>query len=772
MTKKAYAPSTRRIPELDGVRVALVFIVSWYHFWQQSWLTPYAGHVSLDFLVRAGYMPVDGTILLSAFLLFLPYARSMLEGAPVPDRRSFYQKRVMRIVPSFYFITLTMLFAVAIPWELYANPQAMVKDVFTHLTFTFTFWSDTYIATPIGVASWTLAIEMQAYLLYPFLARAAMKRPALTLCAMTAAAWLWRGWCLWALSDYSMVVNQLPSFLDVYALGILGALVYVRMAHAYRRVKQRPARAAWQLAATLAAALAVWALVLILKAQASSGNYAAIQRGQMLRRPLFSLALTALILALPFAVKPVRWLMGNRVMKELAAVSMNYYLIHQNLAVHLKRLGIPPSVNVNPHMAAETAWQYPYTYLCFGLSLAGAFLVTYLVEKPCARLLRQCFDHHQKRRNTSMKDPRMVTLAHNLVNYSCSVQPGEKVWIEGTGIPAEFIAQLVEEVYAVGGIPYVNLRDPKVERAMGMGYTQEQLDWLAEGDSKRMSECQAYIGVRGGDNMYETGDVPAERSALYAKHYGSRVHGKIRVPQTKWVVLRYPTPSMAQQAGMSTEAFEEHFFNVCNLDYGKMSRAMDALVARMNKADVVHIMGQGTDITFSIKGLPAIKCDGKLNIPDGEIFSAPVMGSINGVITYNTPSLYQGKVFENIRLVFRDGYIVEATCNDTQRLNQILDTDPGARAVGEFAIGVNPYITAAIKDTLFDEKIAGSFHFTPGRCYDECNNGNQSAIHWDLVCIQTPEYGGGEMYFDGELIRKDGLFVPEDLQPLNPENLR
>ena len=772
MTRKPCAPSSRRIPELDGLRVMLVFIVSWYHIWQQSWLTPRVGRVSLDFLVRSGYMPVDGTILLSAFLLFLPYARSMLEGEPIPDRREFYRKRVMRVVPSYYFVTLVMLLFVAIPWGLYANPQSMVKDVFAHLTFTLTFWSDTYISTPIGVASWTLAIEMQAYLLYPFLARAAMKRPKTTLLSMAAVAWLWRGWCLWALPDYSMVVNQLPSFLDVYALGMLAALVYVRMTHLYRRVKQRPGRAAWQVTATAAAALCVWALILILKAQAASGSYTEIQRGQMLRRPVFSLTLGGLMLALPFAVKPVRFLMGNRLMKELAAVSMNYYLIHQNLAVHLKRLGIPPSVNVNPHMAAETAWQYPYTYLCFGLSLLMAFLVTYLVEKPCARLLRRWFDHYDKRRHTVMKDPRMVTLAHNLVNYSCSVQPGEKVWIEGTGIPAEFIAQLVEEVYAVGGVPYVMLRDPKVERALGMGYTEGQLDWLAEGDGKRMSECQAYIGVRGGDNMYETGDVPAERSAIYATHYGTKVHGQIRVPQTKWVVLRYPTPSMAQQAGMGTEAFEEHFFNVCNLDYGKMSRAMDALVERLNRADQVHITGRGTDLTFSIKGLPGIKCDGKLNIPDGEVYTAPVVGSINGVITYNTPSLYQGKVFENIRLVFKDGYIVEATCNDTERLNQILDTDPGARAVGEFAIGVNPYITSAIKDTLFDEKIAGSFHFTPGRCYDECNNGNKSAIHWDLVCIQTPEYGGGEMYFDGELIRRDGLFVPEDLQALNPENLK
>lgn len=371
-----------------------------------------------------------------------------------------------------------------------------------------------------------------------------------------------------------------------------------------------------------------------------------------------------------------------------------------------------------------------------------------------------------------MKDSRLVTLAHNLVHYSCGLKPGEKIYIEATGIPAEFVALLVEEAYAAGGVPYVHLHDPKVERAMKMGCTREQMEWLAKGDAQRMSECQAYIGVRGGDNSFEGGDVPQEKNGLYMTHYGTPVHGNIRVPQTKWVVLRYPNPAMAQAARMSTEAFEDHYFNVCNLDYGKMSRAMDALVKRMEAADQVHITGNGTDLRFSIKGMPAIKCDGKLNIPDGEVFSAPVMGSIEGVIQYNAPSLYQGTVFENIRLVFREGRIVEATSNQIQRLNQILDTDEGARAVGEFAIGVNPYINDAIMDTLFDEKIAGSFHFTPGRCYDECNNGNKSAVHWDLVCIQTPEFGGGEMYFDGELIRKDGRFIPEDLQLLNPEHLK
>ncbi len=344
--------------------------------------------------------------------------------------------------------------------------------------------------------------------------------------------------------------------------------------------------------------------------------------------------------------------------------------------------------------------------------------------------------------------------------------------IENFGVETEFVTALIAEAYAVGAEPIVVLRDNAVQRALMMGGSAEKWDFEAKLDGERMSQVDAYIGVRGGNNSYETADVPQGKMSLFMQHYSKPVHSEIRVPKTKWVVLRFPTPSMAQLAETSIEAFEDHYFDVCNLDYAKMSQAMDALVARMARTDQVHILGPGTDLTFSIKGMPPIKCDGKVNIPDGEVFSAPVRDSVNGVITYNTPSLYQGNVFENTCLTFEKGKIVKATSSDTARSNAIFDTDEGARYVGEFAIGVNPYITKAIKDTLFDEKIAGSFHFTPGSCYDTCNNGNKSAIHWDLVCIQTPEYGGGDMYFDGELIRKDGLFVVEDLKCLNPEALK
>ncbi|NCB05835.1 MAG: aminopeptidase, partial [Clostridia bacterium] len=328
-----------------------------------------------------------------------------------------------------------------------------------------------------------------------------------------------------------------------------------------------------------------------------------------------------------------------------------------------------------------------------------------------------------------MKDPRLQKLSYQLINYSCELKKGERVMIENFGVEPDFVTALVEEAYAVGAQPIVVLRDKRVDRALMMGATKEKWDVEAKLDAERMRAVHAYIGIRAGDNSYETADVPSDKVSLYMKHYSHPVHSQIRVPNTRWVVLRYPPPAMAQQAETSTEAFEDHYFAVCTLDYRKMSKAMDALVERMERTDRVHIVGPGTDLSFSIKGMPAIKCDGKLNIPDGEVFTAPVRESVNGVLQYNTPSLYQGRVFDRMRLEFQNGKIVNATSTDTERCNAIFDTDAGARYVGEFALGVNPFITKAIKDTLFDEKISGSFHFTPGNCYDNCPNGNHSAIH-------------------------------------------
>lgn len=371
-----------------------------------------------------------------------------------------------------------------------------------------------------------------------------------------------------------------------------------------------------------------------------------------------------------------------------------------------------------------------------------------------------------------MQDYRIEKLAKVLVRYSTDLKKGEKILIEAHGIDSALIKAIIKEVYAVGGYPFVNIVDASLQRALISGADENMLDLWRKFDAFRMEEMDAYIGIRGGHNSYELSDVPADKMQKYQSIYSHAVHHEIRVKKTKWVVLRYPNPSMAQLAGKSTEAFEDFYFDVCTLDYSKMDRAMDTLKELMERTDKVRIVSPHTDLSFSIKGMPAIKCSGLRNIPDGEVYTAPIKNSVNGIISYNAPSIENSLKHENVTLKFKDGKIIEATSSFTKQLNEILDTDEGARYVGEFAIGVNPFVTEAIGDILFDEKISGSIHFTPGCCYDDAYNGNISAIHWDLVLVQSASFGGGEIYFDDKLIRKDGLFVIEELKNLNPDALK
>lgn len=369
-------------------------------------------------------------------------------------------------------------------------------------------------------------------------------------------------------------------------------------------------------------------------------------------------------------------------------------------------------------------------------------------------------------------DKRIETLANLLVNYSCRLQKGEKLLLEANGCGTDIVNAIVKEVYKVGGHPFVSLGNSRVQREILNGISEETANLMAKYDAYRMKEMDAYIGIRGGGNSYELSDVKAEKRHIYDKLYSFPVHHELRVGKTKWVILRWPTESMSQLAKMSTEAFENFYFDVCTLDYAKMNRAMDALKTLIDKTDKVRITAKDTDLSFSIKGIGGVKCAGLCNIPDGEVYTAPVKNSVNGVIHYNVPSIENGFEFKDVRLVFRDGKIVEATANDSAAANAIFDTDEGARYVGEFALGVNPYIKNAMGDILFDEKISGSVHFTPGCSYEDAPNGNQSAVHWDLVLLQTPEYGGGEIIFDDVVIRKDGRFVLPELDALNPENLK
>jgi aminopeptidase len=369
-----------------------------------------------------------------------------------------------------------------------------------------------------------------------------------------------------------------------------------------------------------------------------------------------------------------------------------------------------------------------------------------------------------------MTDPRYTKLASLLVTYSTRVKKGDHVLLDMTDVPDEFSVELMRAVRAAGGTPLIDVRHTRISREILRGTDEKHASLVRGLELARMKKMQCYIAIRGSDNISENSDVPGNRMALY-----SRIIRPVldwRVNKTRWCVLRWPSPSMAQGAGMSTEAFENLYFDVCTMDYRKMARAMIPLWRRMKKADRVHLKSPGTDLSFSIKGIGAKMCEGLLNIPDGEVFSCPVKDSVNGVIQYNTPTIYSGTKFENVRLEFANGKITKATSNNTKRLNEILDTDAGARYVGEFSLGFNPYIQNPMCDILFDEKIAGSLHFTPGQAYELCDNGNRSAVHWDMVLIQRKEWGGGEIWFDGELIRKDGLFLPKDLKPLNPDKLK
>jgi len=369
-----------------------------------------------------------------------------------------------------------------------------------------------------------------------------------------------------------------------------------------------------------------------------------------------------------------------------------------------------------------------------------------------------------------MTDPRFTKLATLLVEYSTALKKGQRVLVDASDIPDEFTIELVRAIRKVGATPLVEVRHTRVNRELLRGTDETHAGLIRDIEMFRMRKVQAYMAIRGSANANENADVDSKHMALYSKTLRPVLN--YRVNKTKWVVLRWPTPSMAQGAGISTEAFENLYFNVCTMDYPKMARAMAPLQRRMREADRVEIRSPGTDLSFSIKDIGAKMCKGDRNIPDGEVFSCPVKNSINGRIQFNTPTLYAGTRFENVRLEFKDGKIVDASSNNTKRLNEILDTDAGARYTGEFSLGFNPYILNPMCDILFDEKIAGSLHLTPGQAYEDCDNGNRSAVHWDMVLIQRPEWGGGEIRFDGELIRKDGKFVPKDLRALNPENLK
>ncbi|WP_175990248.1 aminopeptidase [Bacillus sp. Marseille-Q1617] len=368
-----------------------------------------------------------------------------------------------------------------------------------------------------------------------------------------------------------------------------------------------------------------------------------------------------------------------------------------------------------------------------------------------------------------MRDPRLGKLAEVLLIHSLKMKEGEKLLITGEYTTKPLVKELLRKAYDMGVIPYFEFGDQELMRIMGTHAKEEQMILMNKWNMEKYQDLDAFISISSDPNDAEMSEVPAEQWQLLMPHM--KDSNDYLVQKKKWVLLNYPNPSLAQKAKMSYDTFFDYLLEVCTVDYKQMEEAQKPLKELMDRTDKVRITGEGTDLTFSIKDIPSVMCFGERNIPDGEVYTAPVKDSVNGTITYNTPTLYRGFSFDNISLTFEDGKIVKATADKTKELNDILDTDEGARFIGEFAIGVNPKIKEPMLDILFDEKISGSFHFTPGQAYEGADNGNRSSVHWDMVCIQRPEYGGGEMYFDDVLIRKDGLFVIEELKGLNPDAL-
>lgn len=374
----------------------------------------------------------------------------------------------------------------------------------------------------------------------------------------------------------------------------------------------------------------------------------------------------------------------------------------------------------------------------------------------------------KERIGENMDTQKLNKLANTIVNYSLHLKEQSRVNINFTKDSIPLVEEIIKEAKKVGAIVGLNMNEPKLNARLAEENTEERLEHLKKIKAFEIENYDAFIMIRSSFNDYESKNVPIEMTQKYGAM--TQELDDIRINEREWVLLNYPTDLDAYKAKMTTADFNEFALDVMTVDYQKMNKDIEPLKKLMEKTDKVRIVSPGTDITFSIKGMPAIPCTGEKNIPDGELYSAPIKDSVNGTITYNTPSPYQGNIYNHVSLTFENGKIIHATCDeDDEQLNEIFDTDEGARYVGEFALGFNPKILYPMGDILYDEKILGSLHFTPGRCYADCDNGNVSSIHWDMVLIQREDFGGGEIYFDDILIRKDGKFVLEELKQLNYE---
>lgn len=357
-------------------------------------------------------------------------------------------------------------------------------------------------------------------------------------------------------------------------------------------------------------------------------------------------------------------------------------------------------------------------------------------------------------------------LATLILEHSTEVEKGQNVMVQLIGLNGiGLLRALVEQIREKEAHPFINIEDADIQRMLIEN--GDDVFWKNQASIDKlplMKQMDAFVGIRAAENIYENSRASKDANKAYSEHFLHPVHFEERVNNTNWCILRYPSPAFAMNAKMPTRTFTEFYYKACLVDYGRLEEAMKPLEKRLRSTNEIHLKGEGTDIRFSVKGQNWVPCFGKRNIPDGELFTSPVLDSINGVISY-APSVYQGKPFEFVKLEVENGTVVDFDSSNNEALKDILDTDEGSRRFGEFSFGLNPVIESPMYDILFDEKIYGSNHLTLGKDYEVAPNGNSSNIHWDLVCI------GANVYLDGELVREGRTFITEDLKGLNPDQL-
>jgi aminopeptidase len=362
----------------------------------------------------------------------------------------------------------------------------------------------------------------------------------------------------------------------------------------------------------------------------------------------------------------------------------------------------------------------------------------------------------------------MEYISELIVHHSLCLKRGERVLIDVIGQPEEFIKELVNCVYKIGAEPIVQYFPVGLMKSLISGVSPGQLAFWVKNQLNLLENVQAYVSIREEENSYEYYDLPDDTYKLYVSQYVKPTQMKA-LGLERWLLLKLPTAGMAQKAKLSTEGLNRLFYNSISMNYREFASKVQPLADRLSHTDRVRIVSPYTDLQFSIKGIPNLICDGKFNLPDGEIFTAPVLNTVQGEIRFNISTTFLGRVYSDIQLEFNKGKLVKATGNCPDDIMALLSTDEGASRIGEFGIGLNPYIQQPTNNLCFDEKMAGSVHLAMGQCFSLASNGNESSIHIDFVLCQLESFGGGEMYFDDKLVRKNGLFIEPELQYLNDD---